>query len=87
MGAICEQFFTIGATDSTVRQLVSWHNLDEEYMLINIRYGVDGTWSTITIGVGTESPRKWMDVMVSTVSSETWVVGAGGCGNSSSPGE
>ncbi|KAL5330223.1 hypothetical protein ACEPPN_003748 [Leptodophora sp. 'Broadleaf-Isolate-01'] len=41
-------------------------------------YGDDGTWSAISIRVG--DPLQWMDVMVSTVSSETWVVGPGGCG-------
>ncbi|KAH7355279.1 aspartic peptidase domain-containing protein [Rhexocercosporidium sp. MPI-PUGE-AT-0058] len=40
-------------------------------------YGDDGTWSAISIRVG--NPLQWMDVMVSTVSSETWVVGPGGC--------
>jgi hypothetical protein len=30
-------------------------------------------------------PQQWVDVMVNTVSSETWVVGPGGCpGNSKS---
>ena len=28
------------------------------------------------------TPAQWVDVMVSTVSSETWVVGTGGCDNS-----
>jgi hypothetical protein len=41
-------------------------------------YGDDGTWSAVSIRVGT--PQQWIDVMVSTVSSETWVVGDGGCG-------
>jgi hypothetical protein len=49
-------------------------------MLMTFRYGVDGSWSAITIGVRTEDPQQWMDVMVSTVSSETWVVGLHGCG-------
>lgn len=40
-------------------------------------YGDDGTWSAVSIRVGT--PPQWVDVMVSTVSSETWVVGPGGC--------
>jgi hypothetical protein len=44
------------------------------------RYGDDGTWSAISIRVGT--PPQWVDVMVSTVSSETWVVGPYGCDNS-----
>ncbi|KAF4626752.1 hypothetical protein G7Y89_g11405 [Cudoniella acicularis] len=45
-------------------------------------YGDDGTWSAISIRVGT--PPQWVDVMVNTVSSETWVVGPGGCvGNNS----
>ncbi len=41
------------------------------------RYGDDGTWSAISIRVG--EPQQWEDVLVSTVSSETWVVGPGGC--------
>ncbi|KAH7411339.1 aspartic peptidase domain-containing protein [Cadophora sp. MPI-SDFR-AT-0126] len=41
-------------------------------------YGDDGTWSAISIRLG--DPLQWVDVMVSTVSSETWVVGPGGCG-------
>jgi len=44
------------------------------------RYGDDGSWSAISIRVGT--PPQWVDVMVSTVSSETWVVGPYGCDNS-----
>jgi hypothetical protein len=43
-------------------------------------YGDDGTWSAISIRVG--SPAQWVDVFVSTVSSETWVVGTRGCDNS-----
>lgn len=45
--------------------------------LTNSRYGIDGSWSAVSIQVGT--PAVWLDVIVSTVSSETWVVGAGGC--------
>ncbi|EKD17431.1 uncharacterized protein L3040_005033 [Drepanopeziza brunnea f. sp. 'multigermtubi'] len=41
-------------------------------------YGDDGTWSAVSLRVGT--PQQWIDVMVSTASSETWVVGDGGCG-------
>lgn len=41
------------------------------------RYGDDGTWSAISLRVGT--PPQWIDVMVSTVSSETWIVGTGAC--------
>ncbi|TVY80679.1 Candidapepsin-8 [Lachnellula suecica] len=45
-------------------------------------YGDDGTWSAVSIRVGT--PQQWVDVMVNTVSSETWLVGPGGCpGNNS----
>ncbi|KAH8651561.1 aspartic peptidase domain-containing protein [Tricladium varicosporioides] len=40
-------------------------------------YGDDGSWSAVSIRVGT--PPQWVDVMVNTVSSETWVVGPGGC--------
>lgn len=42
------------------------------------RYGDDGTWSAVSIRVG--APQQWVDAFVSTVSSETWVVGPGGCG-------
>lgn len=47
-------------------------------MLIQFRYGDDGTWSAISIRVG--SPQQWVDVMVSTASSETWVISPFGCG-------
>jgi hypothetical protein len=43
-------------------------------------YGDDGSWSAVSIRVGT--PEQWMDVMVSTASSETWVIGPGGCDDS-----
>lgn len=46
-------------------------------LLISRRYGDDGSWSAVSIRVGT--PPQWVDVMVSTVSSETWVVANGGC--------
>lgn len=45
------------------------------------RYGDDGTWSAVSIRVGT--PPQWVDVMVNTVSSETWVVGPAGCKDNS----
>ncbi|TVY37225.1 Candidapepsin [Lachnellula occidentalis] len=45
-------------------------------------YGDDGTWSAISIRVGT--PPQWVDVMVNTVSSETWVVGPAGCSDNNS---
>ncbi|TVY92692.1 Candidapepsin [Lachnellula willkommii] len=45
-------------------------------------YGDDGTWSAISIRVGT--PPQWVDVMVNTVSSETWVVGPAGCSGDNS---
>ncbi|KAM3069397.1 hypothetical protein ACMFMG_005503 [Clarireedia jacksonii] len=44
-------------------------------------YGNDGTWSAISIRVGT--PEQWADVLVSTALSEIWVVGTGGCANDS----
>ncbi|PQE10187.1 eukaryotic aspartyl protease protein [Rutstroemia sp. NJR-2017a WRK4] len=44
-------------------------------------YGDDGTWSAISIRVGT--PEQWADVLVSTALSEIWVVGTGGCANDS----
>lgn len=40
-------------------------------------YGDDGTWSAVSIRLG--SPQQWLDVLVNTVSSETWVPGAGSC--------
>ncbi|CAG8977976.1 hypothetical protein HYALB_00001857 [Hymenoscyphus albidus] len=40
-------------------------------------YGYDGSWSAISLRVGT--PQQWVDVMVDTVSSETWLIGPGGC--------
>lgn len=40
-------------------------------------YGDDGTWSAVSIRVG--SPQQWIDVLVNTVSSETWIPGAGSC--------
>ncbi|CZR63161.1 uncharacterized protein PAC_13058 [Phialocephala subalpina] len=40
-------------------------------------YGSDGDWSAISLRVGT--PQVWTDVMVSTVSSENWIVGTGAC--------
>ncbi|KAG9232805.1 aspartic peptidase domain-containing protein [Amylocarpus encephaloides] len=45
-------------------------------------YGYDGSWSAISLRVGT--PQQWVDVMVNTVSSETWIVGPGGCPGSNS---
>ena len=39
-------------------------------------YGYDGFWSPVSIRVGT--PPQWMDLLVSTASQETWVVGPGG---------
>ena len=39
--------------------------------------GYDGSWSPVSIRVG--SPPQWVDVLVSTASEETWVVGPGGC--------
>ncbi|KAL3427348.1 eukaryotic aspartyl protease [Phlyctema vagabunda] len=39
--------------------------------------GNDGSWSPIQIRVGT--PSQWAYVLVSTASSETWVIGNGGC--------
>lgn len=40
-------------------------------------YGDEGTWSAISIRLGT--PQQWVDVLVNTVGSETWAVGPGGC--------
>ncbi|RFU30155.1 hypothetical protein B7463_g6169, partial [Scytalidium lignicola] len=42
-------------------------------------YGDDGSWSAVSLRVG--SPPQWVDVMVSTVSAEAWVIGTGGCNN------
>lgn len=55
--------------------------LSIQQSLIFLRYGDDGSWSAISIRVGT--PPQWVDVMVNTVSSETWVVGPGGCSGNS----
>lgn len=44
------------------------------------RYGYDGDWSAISLRIGT--PEQWVDVLPNTQSSETWVVGPGGCDNS-----
>jgi hypothetical protein len=80
MSAMCEQFCNVGGANPSVDSVVSRDVLEEAYVLMTFRYGVDGSWSAITIGVGTEDPQQWMDVMVSTVSSETWVVRLHGCG-------
>lgn len=40
-------------------------------------YGIDGTWSAISLRLG--SPQQWFDILISTVSSETWVPGIGSC--------
>ena len=42
--------------------------------------GYDGNWSPVSIEVG--SPPQWVDLLVSTTSQETWVVGEGGCDGS-----
>ena len=39
--------------------------------------GYDGNWSPVSIRVG--SPPQWVNVLVSTASEETWVIGPGGC--------
>ncbi|GBF66294.1 hypothetical protein TMEN_9014 [Trichophyton mentagrophytes] len=39
--------------------------------------GYDGSWSSLSIRVGT--PSQWLQVIPNTVSSETWVIGRGGC--------
>lgn len=39
--------------------------------------GYDGQWSPVTIRVGT--PEQWISVMPSTLSQETWLMGAGAC--------
>ncbi|QVM07957.1 hypothetical protein D8B26_002654 [Coccidioides posadasii str. Silveira] len=39
--------------------------------------GYDGNWSPVAIRVG--SPSQWMNVLPNTGSSETWVIGRGGC--------
>ncbi|KAL7273148.1 hypothetical protein RUND412_004007 [Rhizina undulata] len=40
-------------------------------------YGNDGTWSAVSMRVGT--PTQWVNVLVATGSSQTWVIGPGGC--------
>ena len=42
--------------------------------------GDDGLWSPVSIRVG--SPPQWVDVLVSTASQETWVIGPTGCDGS-----
>ncbi|KAK2855690.1 hypothetical protein FQN49_004936 [Arthroderma sp. PD_2] len=39
--------------------------------------GYDGAWSSVSIRVGT--PSQWLEVIPNTGSSETWVIGRGGC--------
>ncbi|KAM5433532.1 hypothetical protein MferCBS31731_007038 [Microsporum ferrugineum] len=39
--------------------------------------GYDGSWSSLSIRVGT--PSQWLQVIPNTGSSETWVIGRGGC--------
>ena len=43
--------------------------------------GYDGNWSPVSIRVGT--PPQWVEVFVSTMSQETWVIGPGGCDGTS----
>ncbi|RMZ77417.1 hypothetical protein DV738_g4387, partial [Chaetothyriales sp. CBS 135597] len=43
--------------------------------------GDDGRWSPISIRVG--SPEQWVLLLPNTVSQETWVIGSGGCDDSS----
>jgi hypothetical protein len=43
--------------------------------------GYDGTWSPITIRVG--SPEQWLSVLPSTLSQETWVMGLSACDGTS----
>ena len=40
-------------------------------------FGYDGNWSPVSVRVGT--PPQWVDLLVSTASQETWVIGNGGC--------
>jgi hypothetical protein len=44
-------------------------------------YGDDGTWSPVTIRVG--SPPQWVSVYPNTAGQETWVIGPGGCDGTS----
>lgn len=71
-----------GSQCHSVYELVSGvHSACEGKVTDNVsRYGDDGTWSAVSIRVGT--PPQWVDVMVSTLSSEIWVIGPGGCDNS-----
>ena len=43
--------------------------------------GYDGDWSVASLRVGT--PPAWVDLLVSTASQETWVIGADGCDGTS----
>ncbi|KAI9683610.1 MAG: hypothetical protein M1829_004914 [Trizodia sp. TS-e1964] len=45
-------------------------------------YGYDGMWSAPSIQIRVGQPQKWIDVLVSTASQETWVIGPGGCDSS-----
>ncbi|MCJ1390706.1 hypothetical protein MMC18_003567 [Xylographa bjoerkii] len=42
--------------------------------------GNDGSWSPVTIRIG--NPPQWLNVLPSTASQETWVIGQDGCGES-----
>jgi hypothetical protein len=44
-------------------------------------YGDDGTWSPVTIRVG--SPPQWLSVYPNTAGQETWVIGPSGCDGTS----
>src|SRR6266536_4747129 len=77
--AISGKLTALSVTPSTNWSVGS--SLVREKLLTNVsRYGDDGTWSAVSIRVGT--PPQWVDVMVSTLSSEIWVIGTGGCDNS-----
>jgi len=81
--ALIVQCVVSAPTALSVTPSVQWYVpfvrscLRQHQPLIICRYGDDGDWSAVSIRVGT--PPQWIDVMVSTVSSETWVVGRGGC--------
>ncbi|KIX00049.1 uncharacterized protein Z518_10976 [Rhinocladiella mackenziei CBS 650.93] len=44
-------------------------------------FGYDGLWSAVSIRLG--SPQQWLSLLPSTLSQETWVVGASGCDGTS----
>jgi hypothetical protein len=79
--AECYAFYTMVCLVSFPGEKGRGERRERRTLTDDNRYGDDGTWSAVSIRVGT--PPQWVDVMVNTVSSETWVVGPNsGCNNS-----